>query len=422
LSETGNNVVCVDVDEEKIRSLKDGLVPMFEPGLEELVKKNLSEDRLSFTTDLFEGVRSSEVCFIAVGTPEGVDGSADLKTVLAVAEGIGKCMDGYRLIVIKSTVPVGTSHRVAEAIRGLTSHPFDVASNPEFTKEGAAVDDFMKPDRIVVGASSQRALNLMEELYAPFVRTDNPILVMDPESAEMSKYASNALLACKISFINEISTLCERVGADIAQVRRVMGYDTRIGHHFLFPGVGYGGSCFPKDVRALIRSAAGVGLESRLVRAIEEVNARQKKILLEKVFDHFGQELKGKVFAVWGLSFKPRTDDMREAPSLTIIDGLLSAGASVRAYDPQAMEEAKRRYGTSIRFHKTNYEALEGADALVLITEWSVFRRPDFARVKRLLKQPVIFDGRNVYDPEGMEEKGFVYYCIGRRQVHGGLG
>lgn len=421
LAETGNTVVCVDVDEQKIQALRAGVVPIFEPGLEELVKKNLSEERLSFTTDLPLGVRSCEICFVAVGTPEDGNGGADLRAVLDVAGSIGKSMDGYRLIVIKSTVPVGTCKRVEEVVSGVAAYPFDVASNPEFTKEGAAVDDFMRPDRIVIGASTEKAFRLLEELYAPFVRTDNPILKMDSSSAEMAKYASNAMLACRISFVNELSRLCESVGADMAEVRKVMSHDSRIGHHFLFPGAGYGGSCFPKDVRALVRRGDEAGVELRLMKAIDVVNTEQKKILLRKIVSHFGQDLRGRVFAIWGLSFKPRTDDMREAPSLTIIDGLLEAGAGVHAYDPEAMEEAKRRYGDSIRLGKSHYEVLRGADALVLITEWNVFRRPELAAMKRLLNRPVIFDGRNLYDPEVMKREGFVYYCIGRAHVGEGV-
>jgi UDPglucose 6-dehydrogenase len=414
-AECGNDVIGVDIDERKLDLLREGKSPIYEPGLEELLRRNQKEGRLSFTKDLDAAVRRSLVCFIAVGTPEKSDGRADLRYVLEVATSIGRAMDGYRIIVNKSTVPVGTADRVRQALAGVTSHPFDVVSNPEFLKEGAAIEDFMKPDRVVIGCDSERAIDLMHELYAPFVRTENRVLVMDNRSAEMTKYAANALLAARISFMNEVANLCERVGADVNLVRRGVGNDRRIGQHFLFPGIGYGGSCFPKDVQAMIRTAEEYGLDSALLRAVDAVNDRQKHVLVHKVKARFGQSLKGKTFAIWGLSFKPRTDDMREAPSLTIIEGLLAAGAKVQAHDPEALSEARRLFGDRITYCATNYEALESADALLILTEWNEFRRPDFVRMKQLLREPVIFDGRNLYEPEDMRELGFVYSSIGRK-------
>src|SRR5437763_10134165 len=377
-AESGNDVVCVDNVAAKIEALRQGHVPIYEPGLEELIRRNVSEARLAFSTDLADAVKKSAVCFIAVGTPEGADGAADLSAVMDVAAAIGRAMDGYRVIVAKSTVPIGTAERIKQAVAEASRHPFDVVSNPEFLKEGAAIEDFMKPDRVVIGATSQRAIDHMRELYDPFVRTGNPILVMDNASAEMTKYAANALLATRISFMNEIANLCEREGADVDQVRRGIGYDRRIGHHFLFPGVGYGGSCFPKDVKAVIRSAEQYDLDFRMLRAAEEVNERQKRTLVDKVMAHFGEHLRGLHVAVWGLAFKPRTDDMREAPAATIIDGLLAGGASVRAYDPKAMAVARRALGGRVHFCEKSYEAVEGADALVVATEWNEFREPDF--------------------------------------------
>jgi UDPglucose 6-dehydrogenase len=418
-AESGNDVICVDIDAAKIETLRQGRVPIYEPGLEELIRRNVTERRLSFTTDLAAAVRESLVCFVAVGTPPGDGGGADLGAVLSVAREIAAAMDGYRVIVTKSTVPVGTADRLRQEIAGQTSHPFDVVSNPEFMKEGAAVEDFMKPDRVVIGAGNARAIELMKELYAPFVRTENPILVMDNRSAEMTKYAANAALAARISFINEIANLCERVGADVAEVRRGVGFDRRIGHHFLFPGVGYGGSCFPKDVKAVIRTAEEHGLPFSLLRAVETVNDAQKRVLVDKVVAHFGENLAGRCFAVWGLAFKPRTDDMREAPSVAVIEGLLARGATVQAHDPEAMAEARRAFGDRITYHRLNYDALAGADALIVVTEWTEFRRPDFARIKQLLRAPVIFDGRNIYEPEVMRELGFTYYAIGRPGVRG---
>jgi UDPglucose 6-dehydrogenase len=416
-AESGNDVVCVDNVAAKIESLRRGVVPIYEPGLEELIRRNVEEGRLVFTTDLADAVRRSHVCFIAVGTPSGDDGSADLGAVMAVAREIARVMDGYRIVVTKSTVPIGTSERVRAEMAAVTTHPFDVVSNPEFLKEGAAIDDFMKPDRVVIGASSTKAIECMRQLYEPFVRTGNPILVMDNPSAEMTKYAANALLATRISFMNEIANLCERVGADVDHVRRGISYDRRIGHHFLFPGVGYGGSCFPKDVKAVIHTAHEHGMEFPLLNAVEDVNEAQKRRLVEKVTTEFGESLKGKRFAVWGLAFKPRTDDMREAPSIAIVEGLLARGAELIVHDPEAMGEARRYFGDRVTYHRMNYEALEGADALLIVTEWNEFRRPDFPRMKRLLRRPIIFDGRNLYEPEVMREHGFTYYPIGRAAV-----
>jgi len=416
-AESGNDVVCVDVDEGKIAKLRQGTVPIYEPGLEELIKRNVAESRLTFSSDTAAAVRASTVCFIAVGTPEGANGSADLSYVKRAAQDIAESMDGYRLIVTKSTVPVGTAAAIREIVAAHTRHEFDVASNPEFLKEGAAIDDFMRPDRVVIGTSSTRATEILKELYAPFVRTEQPILAMSPESAEMTKYAANSMLAARVSLMNEMANLCDKVGADIDDVRRGVGFDRRIGQSFLFPGVGYGGSCFPKDVRAVVTTAAEHGLDFRLLRAVEDVNESQKEVLVEKVCDHFGRRLEGRTFAVWGLAFKPRTDDMRLAPSIVIIERLLAAGAKVHAHDPEAMHEARRIFGDRIAYHRVNYEALEGADALLVVTEWNEFRRPDFARMRSLLRQPVIFDGRNIYDPEQMRNLGFVYYSIGRRPV-----
>lgn len=416
-AESGNDVVCVDIDAEKVSRLQQGITPIYEPGLEELIKRNIAEGRLSFTTSLTDAVRQSVVCFIAVGTPQGEDGSADLAAVIRVAAEIGGAMDGYRVIVDKSTVPVGTAARVRQVVASRTSHPFDVVSNPEFLKEGAAVEDFMKPDRVIIGSGSQRAVEFMKELYSPFVRTEHPIVVMSPESAEMSKYAANAMLAARISLMNEFANLCERVGADVDDVRRGVGFDRRIGHHFLFPGVGYGGSCFPKDVKAVIRSAEQYDLDFRMLRAADEVNERQKRTLVDKVMHHFGEYLLGMRFAVWGLAFKPRTDDMREAPAVTVIEALLKAGAEVHAHDPEALNEARRIFGDRVHLHRVNYDALDGADALLVITEWNEFRRPDFERMKQLMKRPVIFDGRNVYEPSVMRQLGFTYYSVGRPPV-----
>ena len=428
-AESGNDVTCVDIDAKKIDRLNNGDVPIYEPGLEELIKRNKEDGRLKFTTDLSAAVKESLICFIAVGTPPGEDGSADLKHVLEVARGIGRAMDGYRIIVDKSTVPVGTADKVKAAVRSElqkrgVSYEFDVVSNPEFLKEGAAIDDFMKPDRVVIGVDSKKAAEIMEELYSPFVRTNKPILVMDVKSAEMTKYAANAMLATKISFINEIANLCELVGADVANVRRGIGSDSRIGFEFLFPGVGYGGSCFPKDVQAIIRTGSEYGYDLKILKAVEAVNYRQKEVLVDRILKHFqpsalslqpsGKTLDGKTIGIWGLSFKPRTDDMREAPAITIINRLLEAGAKIKAHDPEAMDEARKVFGDRIVYVKDNYEVVRDADALVVVTEWNEFRRPNFDKMKSLMKSPVIFDGRNIYEPREMKDHGFTYYGIGR--------
>jgi UDPglucose 6-dehydrogenase len=412
-AETGNNVVCVDKDVAKIDALKGGKIPIYEPGLEELVRRNVAEERLTFTTDLADAVKKSLVLFIAVGTPPGDDGSSDLSAVLAVAKAIGKAMDGFKIVVDKSTVPCGTARRVAAALRAETTHPFDVVSNPEFLKEGAAIDDFMKPDRVVIGCDDPRTAELMKELYAPFVRTGKPVVCMDVESAELTKYAANAMLATRISFMNEIANLCERVGANVDEVRRGIGLDARIGPSFLFPGIGYGGSCFPKDVKAIVKTSEAVGYEFKVLKAVEEVNEAQKRWMLRKVDGHFGADLKGRTFGVWGLSFKPQTDDMREAPAIIVVEGLLDRGAKVRVCDPVAMPEAQKHFGDRVTYCKRNYEAIDGADALLLCTEWNEFRHPDFDRIKQALKQPVIFDGRNVYVSYDLPSKGFVYTCVG---------
>jgi UDPglucose 6-dehydrogenase len=413
-AETGNDVICVDIDEQKIASLQAGQVPIYEPGLEEMVRRNAEEERLSFTTDLAAAVKKSSIIFIAVGTPQGLNGDANLEYVHATAKGIARAMDSYKILVTKSTVPVGTADQLKRWVAEETSVPFAVVSNPEFLKEGAAVEDFMKPDRVVLGGNDVEALQAVKDLYEPFVRTGNPIFVMDSRSAEMSKYASNAMLATKISFINEVARLCEQLHADIGEVRRAISWDRRIGPHFIFPGVGYGGSCFPKDIRAMI-GMGGDNSEMLLLKAVEQVNERQKGLLFEKVKRHFGTDLTGLTFAVWGLAFKPRTDDMRDAPSITVIESLLEAGAQVHAFDPEATAEAKKLFGNRIRCASHNYDALEGAAALLILTEWNEFRRPDFARIKRLLKEPVIFDGRNIFEPKDLQRRGFRYYSIGRK-------
>ena len=412
-AESGNDVVCVDIDVDKIVLLNQGRVPIYEPGLEEMVRRNAAEQRLSFSTDLTSAVEKSAIIFIAVGTPQGTTGHANLDYVRDTAKAIARAMNGFKVIVPKSTVPVGTADQIKQWISEETPHPFAVVSNPEFLKEGAAVEDFMKPDRVVLGGDNPEALEAVKELYEPFVRTGNPILVMDSRSAEMSKYAANAMLATKISFINEVSCLCEETGADITEVRRAIALDRRIGPHFIFPGVGYGGSCFPKDIRAMI-SMGGTHPEMLLLKAVEQVNERQKGILVEKVTRHFGSDLTGLTFAVWGLAFKPRTDDMRDAPSITVIEALLDAGARIHAFDPEAMEEAKKIFGARIQYAARNYDALAGAAALLILTEWNEFRRPDFRRMKGLLKTPIIFDGRNIYDPSDLQKLGFKYYSIGR--------
>jgi UDPglucose 6-dehydrogenase len=412
-AESGNDVICVDNVESKVRMLQRGKIPIYEPGLEELVRRNRQERRLSFTTALPRAVRESTLVFIAVGTPQDEDGSADLRQVLAVAREVARAMNGYKVIVDKSTVPVGTSEKVREVIRRETTHPFSVVSNPEFLKQGAAIEDFMKPDRVVIGAEDPRATELMLELYGPFTRTGAPILVMDCASAELTKYAANAMLATRISFMNEVANLCEAVGADVDHVRKAIGADKRIGPSFLFPGVGYGGSCFPKDVKAMIRFAGAHDYDFKILQAVEAVNAQQKTRLVTKMRQHFGQ-LKGRTIAVWGLAFKPKTDDMREAPAIALIECLVAAGAKIQAYDPEARETAERIFGKKIGYSTNNYDALKGADALAIVTEWNEFRRPDFGRMRTLMRAPVIFDGRNLFTPEQMKQNGFTYYSIGR--------
>jgi UDPglucose 6-dehydrogenase len=412
-ADSGNDVTCIDIDAAKIAALQEGKLPIYEPGLDELVRKNVYEQRLAFSTELGPAVAKAQVVFIAVGTPAGETGDADLKYVIAAAKEIGRAITDYTVVVNKSTVPVGTADRVRAVIEAETKVPFDVVSNPEFLKEGAALDDFLRPDRIIIGATTDRAREIMAELYAPFMRTQERIIFMDPRSAELTKYAANAMLATRISFMNDIAALCERVGADVELVRKGIGTDQRIGLSFLFPGVGYGGSCFPKDVKALVSTAREHGLEFDLLRAVERINERQKKTLLHKAMKHFG-DLGGRTFAVWGLAFKPKTDDMREAPSIDLIEGLVGKGAKVRAFDPVAGAVAKRTLGPIFTVVDRPYDALEGADALFLVTEWNEFRHPDFERMKSLLKQPIVFDGRNVYSPKRMRELGFTYYSIGR--------
>ena len=413
LAESGSDVVCVDRDEAKIRTLRRGKMPFYEPGLEELVKRNRQEGRLTFSSTLARAVKDSTIIFIAVGTPPGEDGSADVQQVLGVARDVARAMNGYKVIVDKSTVPVGTAARVREVVRRETTHPFSVVSNPEFLKQGAAVDDFMRPDRVVIGVEDPRAEGLMREVYSPFTRTGAPIMVMDCASAELTKYAANAMLATRISFMNEVANVCELVGADVDQVRKAVGSDRRIGPSFLFPGIGYGGSCFPKDVQAMVHFAAKKDYQFQILRAVESVNAYQKTRLVTKMKQHLGS-LKGKVVAIWGLAFKPRTDDMREAPSVTIIEALLGAGAKIQAYDPEAVESARRIFGNRVRFAAGNYDALKGADCLAIVTEWNEFRRPDFDRMRKAMRSPVIFDGRNLFTPDQMKEHGFSYYSIGR--------
>jgi UDPglucose 6-dehydrogenase len=414
LAETGNDVICVDIDEDKIARLTRGEIPIFEPGLDMLVERGLADGRLRFSTDVPEAVRASDIIFIAVGTPPGEDGSADLQHVLAVAESIGRSMDGEKVVVTKSTVPVGTAARVRAMIREHTDHAVHVCSNPEFLKEGAAVDDFMKPDRVVVGVDSEYARKMLEDLYAPFVRTGNPILFMDVPSAEITKYAANAMLATRISFMNTMARLCDAVGADVSLVRQGIGSDERIGSSFLFAGCGYGGSCFPKDVKALIRTLQDYDIDAGILDSVERVNEAQKRLLLDLVDARFPDGLEGMRVGVWGLSFKPDTDDMREAPSLVIVEGLLERGALVTAHDPEALDAARSVFGDRIGYAETNYEALRDADALVIVTEWKQYRVPDFPRMRELMKQAVIVDGRNLFSPVRMRELGFDYSSIGR--------
>jgi UDPglucose 6-dehydrogenase len=415
LAENGNTVACVDKDADKVATLRQGKVPIYEPGLEEMVRRNHGDERLSFTTELPAAVQAAEIVFIAVGTPQGEDGSADLTHVLDVAGAIGRAMNKYTVVVDKSTVPVGTAKRVHAVIAKETTQPFSVVSNPEFLKQGAAVEDFMKPDRVVIGVDpgDDRAAALMKELYGPFTRTGAPIMMMDTASAELCKYAANSILASRISFMNEVANMCELVGADVDQVRRAIGADRRIGSSFLFPGVGYGGSCFPKDVKALIKSARDHGYDFKILHAVEAANHAQKERLVAKMQAYFGS-LKGKTIAVWGLAFKPRTDDMREAPAIVIIEGLLAQGANVRAYDPEATRTARGLFGDRITFCEKSYDALAGADALAVVTEWNTFREPEFAKMRELMRSPVVFDGRNIYSPENMRTLGFTYFSIGR--------
>ncbi len=417
-AEVGIDVICVDVDVKKIENLKNGIMPIYEPGLEEMVLRNHEKGRLSFSTNLGVSIKEADVAFIAVGTPPGEDGSADLKYVIGVAKEIGANIDDYIVVVTKSTVPVGTAAKVRNAVQGELGNrnlaiEFDVASNPEFLKEGAAIEDFLKPDRIVVGVETKRAEDVMRKLYKPFLLNGHPIIFMDVPSSEMTKYAANAMLATKISFMNDIANLCEIMGADVNLVRKGIGSDPRIGNRFIYPGIGYGGSCFPKDVKALIRTARENGHEMRILQAVEDVNDDQKSVLFDKISKHFKGELKGKSFAIWGLSFKPKTDDMREAPSLVIIEKLLAAGASVKAYDPVAMHEAKKELGEQIEYSKDPNDALIDADALLIVTEWPEFRTPNFKVMGKLMKSKLVFDGRNIYDLEEMTEQGFEYYCIG---------
>ena len=417
-SEVGIDVTCVDIDQKKIDGLKEGIMPIYEPGLETMVPKNVEKGRLSFSTSLKESIQDSEAVFIAVGTPPGEDGSADLKYVLAVAREVGQHMNDYLVVVTKSTVPVGTAEKVKSAVaeelqKRNSDLTFDVASNPEFLKEGAAIQDFLKPDRIVVGIETEKGQKTMEKLYKPFLLNGHPIIFMDVPSAEMTKYAANSMLATKISFMNDIANLCEIMGADVNMVRKGIGSDSRIGTKFIYPGVGYGGSCFPKDVKALIKTAQENGYPMRVLQSVEDVNDDQKSVLVNKVKKHFGSDLSGMTFAVWGLSFKPKTDDMREAPSIVIINQLLALGAQVKAFDPVAMEEAHKDLGDTITYTKDEYEALVDADALLLVTEWPEFRVPNFTVVNKLLKNKIIFDGRNVYDQDEMKELGYTYYGIG---------
>lgn len=413
-ADSGHHVICVDIDEKKTEALKRGEIPIYEPGLETLVERALKQNRISFTTSTKEAVQASEIIFLAVGTPPTPTGEPDLSYLKAAAEEIGRSMNGTKIIVNKSTVPIGSHNTVADWMKPFTKYEFDVVSNPEFLKEGTAVEDFLKPDRVVIGTMKKEAYDKMAELYAPFVRQGNPVIWMDPVSAEITKYACNAFLATRISFMNELSQLCEKVGGDIESIRKGMATDVRIGKHFLYAGPGYGGSCFPKDVQALMATGRREGVALEIVNAAETANARQKKHLVNKVKKHFGENLSGKTFALWGLAFKPNTDDMREAPALTIIEGLLKAGAKVRAFDPVATESARKYLESSITYCENETDALQGADALLLVTEWNEFKNPDFELVKSLLKQPVIFDGRNIYNPQTLRAKGFTYYGIGR--------
>jgi UDPglucose 6-dehydrogenase len=417
-AETGNDVTCVDIDASKVESLSNGKITIYEPGLEKLFLRNVKEERLRFTTNLEEGIKDAQIIFLALPTPPGEDGSADLKYVLGVADHLGKILTDYKVIVDKSTVPVGTAEKVQHAIARHCKTEFDVVSNPEFLREGVAVDDFMKPDRVVIGTNSDRARKLMGDLYAPFVRQGNPVIFMDERSAELTKYAANSFLATKISFMNEIARLCELLGADVDMVRRGIGSDDRIGKRFLFPGIGYGGSCFPKDVQALVRSSTEANYDFRILGAVMEVNETQKLHLMTGIKKYFNNDLKGKHFALWGLAFKPNTDDIREAPALYMIDALVEAGATVSAFDPEAMNNVKKVVGSKISFAESQYEALENADALIIATEWNEFRTPDFSKIERILKNKAIFDGRNLFDLNAMKELGYYYQSVGRATIN----
>ena len=418
-SETGNTVTCIDIDKEKIKKLKDGIITIYEPGLEQLFERNIKQGRLSFTTNLEEGIKDAKIIFLALPTPPGEDGSADLKYILKVAEDLGPLLKEYTVIIDKSTVPVGTSEKVQAKIAANCKVDFDVVSNPEFLREGVAVEDFMKPDRVVIGTNSQRARKIMETLYAPFVRQGNPIIFMDERSAELTKYAANSFLATKITFMNEIANLCELLGADVDAVRRGVGTDSRIGKRFLFPGIGYGGSCFPKDVQALSKSSREVDYDFKILTSVMEVNEGQKTKLIPRVKKYFNNNLKGKTIAIWGLSFKPHTDDIREAPALYNIETLLKEGVTIRVHDPESMENVKKIFGDKIQYHDTPYDAADSADAILIATEWPEFRAPDFEKLSSLVKNKVIFDGRNLYDLNTMRDLGYVYFSIGREAVNG---
>lgn len=418
-AETGNHVSCVDIDDKKVQKLRSGKITIYEPGLDILFERNVKQNRLEFTTSLAEGIKGAEVIFLALPTPPGADGSADLRFVLQVAEELGPLLDKYAIIVDKSTVPVGTAEKVRAKIAQNAKVEFDVVSNPEFLREGVAVEDFMKPDRVVIGTSSKRAEKVMERLYAPLVRQGNPVIFMDEKSAELTKYAANSFLATKITFMNEIANLCEKLGADVDAVRKGVGTDTRIGKRFLFAGIGYGGSCFPKDVQALAKSSKMADYDFRILDSVMEINQKQKTKLIPKVKEYFGGDLKGKTIAMWGLAFKPYTDDIREAPALYNIEELLAAGAKVRAYDPEAIENVKELLGDRIEYCDNYYDCVEGTDGLMIMTEWPVFRTPEFDRLEKAMKNKVIFDGRNLYDPNAMEELGYTYYSIGRRPING---
>jgi len=418
-AETGNKVVCIDIDREKVEKLSRGEITIYEPGLEILFSRNIHQGRLSFTTNLAEGIKGAKIIFLALPTPPGEDGSADLKYILGVADELGPMLKDYTAIVDKSTVPVGTAEKVRQKISAKAKAEFDVVSNPEFLREGVAVDDFMKPERVVIGTSSDKAKKIMETLYAPFVRQGNPLVFMDEKSAELTKYAANSFLATKITFMNEIANLCELVGADVDAVRKGIGTDSRIGKRFLFPGIGYGGSCFPKDVQALVKSSDDVNYDFKILDAVMEVNDSQKTKLIPTILKHFKNDLKGKTIAMWGLSFKPHTDDIREAPALVNIDELVKLGAIIKAHDPESMNNVKRLIGDKISYHETPYEAAAGADAIFIATEWPEFRTPDFEKLSASLKSKVIFDGRNLYDLPQMKELGYTYYSIGRQTIHG---